>query len=299
MTAVAHPRTTHRYRSVETCDIHADIVGAGAPRPRPCVVWIHGGGLIFGSRTASPKPSLVDAFVDSGLAVVSIDHRLAPETKLAGIVDDVRAAWVWLQETGPEIGVDPERVAVAGASSGAYLALIAGYALEPKPRGIGSLWGFGDITAAWEAEPSEHYRTAFPIATREHALASVGSHPVSDPSTDSERDWFYLYCRQQGRWLAEVTGHDPREEPDWFTRYLPIRNITSGYPPTMLVHGTADTDVPHEESSRLSGELSQCGVPHAFMSLDGVGHGFAGASRERIAEVESALARFLARWCNA
>ena len=62
----------------------------------------------------------------------------------------------------------------------------------------------------------------------------------------------------------------------------------------MLVHGTADNDVPHEESSRLVEQLARCGVPHEFASLDGVGHGFAGASPERINEVEGAFARFIA-----
>jgi acetyl esterase/lipase len=295
VSAVAPARTTYRYREVDGCGIHADVIGATPRRARACVVWIHGGGLIFGSRAVSPRPSLVDAFLDEDLVVVSLDHRLAPETKLAAIVDDLRAAWSWLRESGAAIGIDPERIALAGASSGAYLALIGGYALEPKPRAIGSFWGFGDITAPWEAEPSAHYRSTYPVATRERALASVGEVAVSDPPSDSERDWFYLYCRQQGRWLVEVTGHEPRDNPDWFTPYLPIRNITGEYPPTLLVHGTDDNDVPHEESRRLDERLRQCGVPHEFLSLEGVGHGFAGASPERIAEVERALARFAAR----
>jgi len=71
----------------------------------------------------------------------------------------VRDAWRWLHDVGPRrFGIDPARVAIAGGSAGAYLALMAGYLFEPHPRAIASFWGYGDITASWEAEPSAHYR---------------------------------------------------------------------------------------------------------------------------------------------
>ena len=100
---------------------------------------------------------------------------------------------------------------------------------------------------------------------------------------------FHLYCRQQGLWLAEVPAHDPVEEPSWFDPHCPVRNITPTYPPTMLVHGTQDNDVPHDESAKLAAS----GVEHRFISLPGVGHGFAGARPEDVAEVEAAVAEFL------
>ena len=187
-------------------------------------MWIHGGGLIFGSRTKSPRPTFLTALVKKGFVVVSIDHRLAPETTLPGIVDDVHDAWYWGREGGPALfGVDPERIGMAGGSAGAYLTLISGYTLQPGPRALASFWGFGDITAPWEAEPSPFYRE-WPLVTMEEADRSVRTAPVSEPAADVDRSNFYLYCRQQGRWLIEVTGHDPREDAKWFDHYCPIRN---------------------------------------------------------------------------
>jgi acetyl esterase/lipase len=257
------------------------------------VIWIHGGGLIFGSRKVSPRDSLVRALLARDLVVVSIDHRLAPEAKLPAIVQDVRDAWRWVHESGPVVlGIASDRIAIAGASAGAYLSLMAGYMFEPRPRAVASFFGFGDITAPWEADPSPYYRTA-DLLTREKALASLTAPPVQDPAAGVDRSSFYLYCRQQGLWLPEVTAHDPGQDPGWFDPYCPVRNITKTYPPTMLVHGTQDNDVPHDESAKLAEKLATSGVEHQFISLPGVGHGFAGARPEDVDKVEAAVAEFL------
>jgi acetyl esterase/lipase len=286
-------RESHTYKVVGGQELQLDVIGADPGESRPCVMWIHGGGLIFGSRTASPRDSLLRALLAHGLVVVTIDHRLAPEAKLPAIVDDVRDAWRWIHEAGQAaLGVARDRIAIAGASAGAYLSLMAGYMFEPRPRAVASFFGFGDITAPWEADPSPYYRTA-DLLTRETALASLAAPPTQDPAVGVDRSHFYLYCRQQGLWLAEVTAHDPGRDPAWFDPYCPVRNLTASYPPTILVHGTQDNDVPHEESARLAETLATSGVDHRFISLPGVGHGFAGARSEQVAEVEATVAEFL------
>lgn len=287
------PRQSFAYKAVAGREIAADVIGARPGACKPCVVWIHGGGLIFGSRTASPRASLVQALLERGFVIVSIDHRLAPETKLPGIVEDVRDAWRWVHDVGPlRFGIDPARVAMAGASAGAYLSLLGGSLFEPRPRALASLFGYGDITAPWEAEPSAHYRQS-PLVTREEADAALAAPPLQDPAVGVDRSVFYLYCRQQGTWLQEVTAHDPREDGGWFDRYCPLRTITPDFPPTLLVHGTADTDVPHEESVRLAARLAELNVEHRFVSIRDVGHGFAGARPEEVAVIEGSVAEFL------
>jgi len=285
-------RQTYVYDVVGHCEIKVDVMGASRDANKPCMIWIHGGGLIFGSRIKSPREPFLRALLAKGFVVLSIDHRLAPETKLPSIVDDVQSVWRWVLAQRSTLGVDISRIAVAGGSSGAYLSLISGYSLSPKPRALASFWGFGDITAPWEAEPSAFYRQ-MPLVSKEEAHRSVGNLPVSEPPGDVDRGYFYLYCRQQGRWLIEVTGHDLREEPGWFDPYCPIHNIVANYPPTVLVHGTLDTDVPHEESNNLALRFQQLGVKHEFLSLEGIGHGFSGASAEEAESTELAVAAFL------
>lgn len=91
----------------------------------------------------------------------------------------------------------------------------------------------------------------------------------------SDQRWlFYLFCRQQGLWPKEVTGHDPHTEPQAFEEYCPVRQITKEYPPTLLLHGDKDTDVPFELSKQMAAVLRQHQVPHRLITLEGLGHAF-------------------------
>ncbi len=82
-----------------------------------------------------------------------------------------------------------------------------------------------------------------------------------DPS--SGRSDFYLYCRQQGIWPEEISGHQPSER-DWFSPFEPLRNVSATYPPTLLLHGEADTDVPFEQSVLMAEQLASQGVAHGL-----------------------------------
>jgi dipeptidyl aminopeptidase/acylaminoacyl peptidase len=73
-----------------------------------------------------------------------------------------------------------------------------------------------------------------------------------------------------------VAGHNPDIEAKWFDRYCPVHNVSSKYPPTVLIHGTADTDVPHEESAAMDKALTRFKVPHKFISVPNAGHGISG-----------------------
>jgi dipeptidyl aminopeptidase/acylaminoacyl peptidase len=85
-----------------------------------------------------------------------------------------------------------------------------------------------------------------------------------------------MYCRQNGVWPKEVAGIDPHTQADRFKPFEPLRNVTEDSPPTLLVHGTADTDVPYEQSVLMANELSRHGVEHRLITLPGAGHGLAG-----------------------
>ena len=267
---------THVYKHVGDCEIKADVHGAGVAR-RPVVIWIHGGALIMGSRAlnpgpARPIPAITDLFLKAAYVVVSIDYRLAPETKLPAILEDIQDAHKWVREKGPKLfGADPERIAVSGGSAGGYLTLMTGCCVEPRPRALVSLFGYGDIAGPWYSRPDPFYASQ-PAVTKKEAYAAVGSRELSEGS--GRRGRFYLYCRQQGLWPKEVAGRDPDAEPRWFDRYCPIRNVAPNYSPTVLIHGDKDTDVPYEQSAAIAKELARHKVPHEFITIPGGGHGF-------------------------
>lgn len=102
--------------------------------PRPAVLWIHGGGYIVGS-------SRLEAFGtarlarDLGVVTVSPDYRLAPEHPFPAALDDCMAVLRWMRDNADELGIDPARIAVMGASAGGGLA--AAVAQRSHDEGIG------------------------------------------------------------------------------------------------------------------------------------------------------------------
>jgi acetyl esterase/lipase len=290
--ALASAAETYTYKVADGCEIKADVFQAAPGARKPAVVWIHGGALIMGSRK-SPDARFHAELLRRGFVVVSIDYRLAPETKLPGIIADVQDAWRWVRGEGSQrFGIDPDRMATAGGSAGGYLTLMTGFCLEPRPRALVSYFGYGDITSPWYSQPDEFYRRQ-PLVPKEEAYRCVGGGVLSEPPASNQRRRFYLYCRQNGIWPNEVAGHDPHTEPQWFDAYCPIRNVTAKYPPTFLIHGTDDTDVPYSESKNMAAKLAESGVEHEFITVSGAGHGLSGANPERLAQIAQQAAEFI------
>ena len=90
------------------------------------LLWIHGGALIRGYRR-DVNAQIKAEFLNAGYAFVSIDYRLAPETKLPQILEDLRDAYTWLHDKGPQLfHVDTSRIAVVGDSAAATTILLPG-----------------------------------------------------------------------------------------------------------------------------------------------------------------------------
>jgi dipeptidyl aminopeptidase/acylaminoacyl peptidase len=152
-------------------------------------------------------------------------------------------------------------------------------------------WGYGDLL--WYVEPSTHYRKD-PLIGRDQAFRNVGQGVVTGgegkSGTQRDRSTFYRYLRQNGIWIQEVAGLDPQKNRRELDRYCPIRNLSPDYPPTLMVHGTADEDVPYSESAAMDKELARLAVPHELVTVEGAGHGLSGVDRS---EVDAAYARSL------
>ncbi len=103
-----------------------------ADGPRPLVVEIHGGGFLLGSiDMMDPWCQNVAAGIDS--VIVSVEYRLAPENPFPAGLEDCYAALSWAAKNAKELGVDPQRIAIAGQSAGGGLA--AATALLARDRG--------------------------------------------------------------------------------------------------------------------------------------------------------------------
>lgn len=271
---------TFTYKTVGGERIEADVYRAEDQIARPVLVWIHGGALMRGTR-ANPPYRLLDLCRIAGCVLVSIDYRLAPNEELPTIIEDLEDVFAWIRNDGPGLfAADTDRIVVAGGSAGGYLTLASGHRVRPRPSALVSYWGYGALNT-FDAEPSEWYRT-FPLVSEEEAW-SEGGGPL------------YVYLRQQGLWTHVVSGFDPVTEAEQLTEYAPIENVTADYPPTLLIHGTADNDVPVEESVTMAEELARHGVAHELILLSESGHGLGGGDPALESDAHNSAVAFIHR----
>ncbi|MEU9343413.1 alpha/beta hydrolase [Streptomyces sp. NPDC048278] len=137
---LAHRRADRREITVPAADgaeIRLSVLspahtGPAADAPAPCVYWIHGGGMVMGDRFSQIDIPL-EWLDELGTVVVSVDYRLAPEATGTTLVDDCYQGLLWTVEHAAELGIDPARIIVAGASAGGGLA--AGLTLLARDLG--------------------------------------------------------------------------------------------------------------------------------------------------------------------
>ena len=267
---------THRFKTVGSAQLSLDVYPVAAAKS-PVLLCLHGGGLIAGSRGDISGPDgpglLRQLCAEAGFTPVSIDYRLAPETRLPAIFDDISDAWAWIHKELPSLyDVDVERIAVLGRSAGGLLALLCGIRLDPRPRAVVSLYGYGDLLAAWCHQPDPYYNKQAAI---DGAVARrIADTAATESTPEAPRIPLYFYLRQQGSWVREITGMDPSRDYDRLVRLCPVRNIDDDFPPTLLLHGTADTDVPYYASVEMMHALESRGLRAELISIPGAGHVF-------------------------
>jgi len=183
---------------------------------------------------------------DKGFTVFAVRHGSSPRYPMSAIVADMRRAVRFIRQHAGEYGVDANRIGVYGGSAGGQLALLLGTTADS-----------GDPSAS-DAVLRESSRVAAVVAYF--------------PPTDLSR-WGTQRIRQAFP-AMRLTDAEAAE-------YSPIRFVSPGAAPSLIVHGDADTVVPMVEGETMHGALTKAGVPASFIRIEGAGHGFEGADLER------------------
>lgn len=97
----------------------------------PTLLFIHGGGMVYGGEHSTHDAAVRFLAEKSGVQVLSVDYRLAPEHPYPAGLDDCKAAYAWLAANAAEVNADVDRLAVGGDSAGGYFsAATAVYAAQ-------------------------------------------------------------------------------------------------------------------------------------------------------------------------
>jgi acetyl esterase/lipase len=144
-----------------------------------------------------------------------------------------------------------------------------------RPNAIISFYGYGDILGDWYSLPSPHYNK-FPEISETEAAKRIKSD-VPTHAASEDRGPIYLRARQIGSWASLVSGFGQSEIREKLAAYCPVLNIDAHYPPTFLLHGDEDTDVPVEQSKDMYRALTDKNIKTQIYIQQKGGHGFDGA----------------------
>jgi acetyl esterase/lipase len=214
---------------------------------------------------------------------MDVAYRLFPETGVPGMVGDAKRAVAWVREHAAELGVDPDRIVLAGGSSGGHLALLAAYApgepaLTPpelagsdlRVRAVASLYGQVGLDALyWHASQDKvcHPDDRQPDWTAPPSRALVR---LFGANAARLRLQFMTYAGRTD-WL---TGGTPGEVPQAYAQVCALSYVRPGCPPTLLMHGNHDEMAPVAATRQLQHRLKEAGVPVTAVYLPHTDHMF-------------------------
>jgi acetyl esterase/lipase len=221
-----------------------DLYLSEISEPTPVVVWSSGSGWMADDGKEGAA-AIAPFFLERGYAVCGLSVRSSGQAIFPAQLVDIRAAFTWLREHGAENGLDPQRLAAMGNSSGGWVAVMAG--LTAGAHAVVDFYGPTDFLQmdAHMPEGGAEFK-AF--------LGIEGCH--DDPGSPESR----------------LVGGPIEERREQCARANPIAYVRPDAPPTMILHGQADPFVPHHQSELLFAALRAHGNHAIFYSLPGVKH---------------------------
>jgi acetyl esterase len=231
--------------------------------PLPALVYFHGGGWVIGN-IETHDGSCRALTNGAQCVVISVDYRLAPESKFPAAADDSYAATKWVAEHAAELNIDPARIAVGGDSAGGNLAAVV--ALMAKEQG----------------GPALAYQVlVYPVTDYNLETASYRENAEGYLLSKNSMIWFWDH------YLATpADGKNPHASP------MQAADL-AGLPPALVI--TAEFDPLRDEGAAYAERLKQAGVPVVYTLYPGMIHGFFGMSavldkaKQAVGEVCGAL----------
>lgn len=219
--------------------------GIPAKEKLPTIIWISGGGF----ETTAPikyAPEF-NYLIEKGYQVALIDYRVSGEAPFPAALQDVKTAIRFLRANADKYGVDEKHIAVMGDSAGGYLSAMLGVTsdtdqfdtdewkgYDSSVNAVVDLYGAVDLTSLEQQRPVHSGNVLTPIRK------FLGDGGMNDKQ------------------IHKIAN--------------PINHISESTPPFLIMHGTNDQIIAHEQSELLYHALKEKGISVDFYTLDGVGH---------------------------
>lgn len=262
-------------------DIYPPVAALNAQHP--VVVFIHGGAWAKGDKDLENSyygRSLRDTLRANGYAVVSINYRLINETtSLSEQVSDCRDALRWIAQHHKDYHFDTRNIGLWGASAGAHLALLIGYANAAEKQNTPSVnyvidnFGPTDLNKVLKTNAGCVTKTVYKLflpklyALREQLILGLTTYDIH---TEKER--------------AIETAQ----------LYSPITHLSADRSaPTLILHGTKDWIVPFKQSKKLYKKLQYLAVKSELVKVKKGDHGFTNIAETEIQILISRTVRFI------
>jgi len=236
----------------------------GVVKP-PLMIWVHGGGMVFGNENAvkyDESAKLLEVLIKNGIAVASVNYRLATEVPYPKTGQDVKTAIRYLRINAAKYGFNPKKFAVGGDSAGGYLALMAAITGNQK-----SLF---DDPADPNLKTSASVSAVFDLFGNANVL-TMTENKIKYPCQNRD-DFAYGLDPKQSAWFGDVTLPENRERVDSANLY-PFLSKNKELPNFFIFHGTADCSVSKYDSIELDKKVKALKGKSVLKLIPGENHG--------------------------
>ncbi|MFD4374474.1 alpha/beta hydrolase [Streptomyces sp. NPDC058486] len=219
----------------------------GGEQPAPCLLFFHGGGFVTGNLDTEDARCREYAR-RTGITVVSVDYRLAPEHPFPCAYEDCYDALVWAAAHAGELGIDPDRIVVGGTSAGGALTV----AVTLASRDLGG-----------------------PAVLHQLILYPVIDHAMDTRSMKEFGDTPGWHARNNVHMWRHYLGTDAPESVSPYAAPVEAEDL-SGLPPAYLM--TIEFDPLRDEGLAFGRRLLDAGVSVHLHNIPGAFHGFDAAA---------------------
>lgn len=213
--------------------------------PRACIIYFHGGGLLYGTREDLPDLHL-KMLTEAGYCIAAFDYPLSPAAKLDLIMEDIIDSVNHYIDNSELYAGSNLPYFLWGRSAGAYLCLLiaASGKCKTPPAGLLSYYGYGFLCDGWFMAPSKYYCTLPMVDSTVLSTIPSGVHASGGLDTHYS---VYVYARQQGNWVDLIYAGRQK----FFYLDYTLRMCDKMPCPLFCAHSINDTDVPYSEFVEL------------------------------------------------